>query len=368
MLVPITLPRVVSFCYVLFATNALAIVTTHQLKPNGSIDTMSLGGACSTIPGTNFSVRCNPALFPYSKEEGVLIAIAGKADGDSIDNGRDLIFEPISETLIRKLFEEKNFNSFTFNSDFIFKTSFFELSYAPYYLLADIYIFNPAFPEISLNMANRENLRFTSGFTVGSMNFLTTEFTLTSGAGVYYYEHAYENTVFSLFDLTVENPEELIHIKTLYGVGADVGFFLDNNSSFFPRLAMQIKNMNSKLKTADTSSIPFLQTTQFLFETYSTVGIGKGIKTLYGGIDLSFEFPFYDYFGEVEMDHATISSRYNISLFSVLLGYGKFYKNIGLRFDSKNFNVGISYAQESDMGHLQSSVEKSVYTGIDIIL
>ena len=89
-------------------TNCLyALTITHQLRPNGNFDTLSLANACSTITGTSFSVRCNPALFPYSKEEGILITGAGKSDGDSIDNGRDLIFDPITEPLIAASFRKK---------------------------------------------------------------------------------------------------------------------------------------------------------------------------------------------------------------------------------------------------------------------
>ena len=203
---------------------------------------------------------------------------------------------------------------------------------------------------------------------MASGNLLARNFTLSAGSSIYYYEHSYEKTVFSLFDLSFTEPEDLIKLKTIYGVGADVGMFLNNDSTFFPKLSIQIKNINSKVKDSSEVNQSTVQNTDFLFETYSTVGIGKDVSTRLGGLDFSLEFPFYEYFKQVSLKHSSFSTRYSLGLFSVLIGVGKFYQNIGLRFDSKNFNVGISYARESDMGSLQPSIENSVYTGVDIVL
>ncbi|OFZ74858.1 MAG: hypothetical protein A2451_04600 [Bdellovibrionales bacterium RIFOXYC2_FULL_39_8] len=351
-----------------FYNNAFPLAITHQLRPNGNFDTLALSNACSTIVGTSFSVRCNPALFPYSKGEGVLISASGKSDGDSIDNGRDLIFSPITEELIRKIFQQKNFNTFTLNSDFAFKTSVLEISYSPYYLLADLYLFNPAFPEVSLNLINHESLRLTSGLEVLQLPTAVAKFIFSAGASVYYFEHSYENTVFSLFDLTTTRPENLIKMKSRYGVGADVGFFLDNNSLLFPKLSLQIKNINSTLEDDSSENEAIIQAPQFLFDTYSTIGIGEKFQTAYGRFDLSCEIPFSDYFFLVSPAQIMFSGRYSIGLFSVLGSAGKYYQNVGLRFDSKNFNIGITYSREADMGAEQASMEQAVYTGVDIIL
>ncbi|MBF0315892.1 MAG: hypothetical protein HQK52_20900 [Oligoflexia bacterium] len=339
---------------------------THQVRPGSVYESTALNSACSTMLGTTFSGRCNPALFSYSKDQKVYLSLVGKADGDSIDNGRDLIFDPITEETIRKLLQERNFNSFTFNSELVFKTKYFEIAYSPYYLLADLYIFNPAFPEISIHLVNQETLRLTSGH-----EFLNNkELTLSIGSSLFYYEHTYSNTIFSLFELSYRKPEELIPFKTLYGVSGDLGFFVDLKRKYLPRLALQMKNIHAnRPKVTNTSSTsPLYQETLFLFEPYTTMGIGKGWMTKFGAFDVDFELPFTRYLQTARLKHSMLGARYNLNLFSIFLGVGYYYHNLGLRFDSQNFNVGITYTKESDMGALQPKTEESVYLGVDFIL
>ena len=352
-----------------FILTLYAFEVTHQIRPNSIFEASTLGNSCSTNKMSGLASKCNPALFPYTKKQGVSISVVGKSDGDSIDNGRELIFDPITEPLIRKLFEQKNFNSFTFNSELIFKTKLFEISYSPYYLLADLYIFNPAFPEISIHLVNHERLQLTNGMFLPKFNLLKHEFKSSIGFNFYYYEHTYENTVFSLFDLSFQRPEELIHFKTKYGVANDLGFFVENDSIFIPDLSIQLKNMFSKINyQKDIAKSSTRQTSLFLFEPYSLIGLGKEYSSKYGSFHLNFELPFENAFQRFRHDHIMSSLNYNLKLLSLFLSGNKNYQNIGMRFNSNFFNVGLSYSQEKDMGEFNPSKERTVYTGIEISL
>ncbi len=316
-----------------------------------------------------FSTSCNMALFPYSDNSGIYISTIGKSDGDSIENGRDLIFDPITEDLIKRLFQETNFNSFTFNSDVSLKNQLFEISYSPYYLLADLYLFNPAFPEISLNLINRETLSLSSGLFLLGDKENPHDFKLTLGSKVFYFRQESANTLFSLFDLSFNQPEELIQLKNTYGVAADLSFFLDIPYDLIPNISMQLKNIGSKTKDEEAlvQSATRLAP-RFLFETYATIGLGKTFKTQYGSFSYNIEHFIESYFEGFDINDTTIGGYYSLRLVSLFLGIGKFYQNIGLSFDSENFNVGISYSREKDIKDFQNRFEKSAYIGLTISL
>lgn len=352
----------------LFTTQSFALESTHQVRPNGSFETAVLNSSCSTMLGTSSASRCNSALFPYNDTQAMEFVIIGKAEGDSINNGYDLIFKPITEDLVRKLFREENFNSFTFNSDLVFKTKWFELSYSPYYLLADIYLFNPVFPEVAINAVNQETLRLTSGVEIAKSKILNGT-SLSVGSSLFYYSHKYENTIFSLYELSFKKPEELINFKTTNGIAADLGLFLKNETIYVPNIALQAKNNFTKIKKNNfyVRSSVRLQSL-YLFETYTQLALGKGIDTFLGKFDFNVELPFSSYFKEADYNQLTLGSRYNLGLFSFLFSINQFYQNIGLKFDSQNFNIGVTYSKEKDIGKIQKTYEDTVYTGIEVNL
>lgn len=351
-------------------THLFAFDVAHQIRPNGSFETTALSNSCSTIEGANFSTLCNSALMPLSTFQTVSIGVVGKSDGDSIDNGRDLIFDPITEELIRKLFEEKNFNSFTFNSNIIFKNDLFEINYTPYYLIADLYLFNPVFPEISLHAVNRETIRLTRGWTlIGDKDQYKNNWFLSVGTSLFYYEHSYANNVFSLFDLSFTPPEQLISFQSEYGMAGDLAFFLSTPNPYMPKFSFQIKNIGTKLdakKSASESSVQ--QSPYLLFEHYTTFGMGKDFTTTLGRIDLNLEIPYSSNDDTIYFENITVGGRYTINLFSIFAGFSSYYQNFALRFDSDTFKVGIGYAREEDMRRFQPTVENSVYTGVEISL
>lgn len=349
----------------LFAGSASAFVVSHQVRPNSNFDAAALSNSCSTMVSLTAATQCNPGLFAVSQGQGIAVNLVGKSNGNSIDNGYDLIFKPVSEDLIRRLFQQRNFNSFSLSTDIVFRTKLFELSYSPYYLFADIFIYNPAFPEISLNLVNRETLRLTSGFKV----YEEGDRRLSWGASVFYYKHEHDNTNFSLLDLASTKPQDLIKFTSVTGGAADSGVFFEDKSWLISRFAAQVKNMNSKIRVdQNRAGSYYLQTNRFLFETYSSVAVGKNFRTSFGEFDLNLEAYSDGYFTSFQKDFVTASARYSLGLFALQAAYSRRYQNLGLRFNSKNFHVGIFYTEEADIGSYQSNKDRSIYTGLGMSL
>lgn len=360
-----TFKRIIA-SFTLLLPSAYAINVTHSIKPRNGFHTSTLQNSCSTFLGTSFSSECNIALFPLTPKNGVFISGVAKSDGDSIDNGRDLIFDPITLDLLRNLFQNSNYNSFSFNSRVSFSNELFEISYSPYYLLADLYLFNPAFPEISLNLVNRETLSLSSGLILLGSN-KPNSFKVSTGATLSYYSHESANSLFSLFDLSNQNPESLILFDTQYGVQADVSFFVDFGNSYLPDLSMQFKNMGSKVKVNKSQAISATRLSpRFLFEPYSQFGIGKKVNTPFGAFSLNLESFIIDVNQEIDWDRSAFGVYYTLNLFSIYGSLSKFYKVVGISFKSELFDVGVSYNSEKDIGDFQQSYENAAYIGVDI--
>lgn len=348
-----------------FAALAHAFVATHQVRPNSSFESAALANSCSTMVNLDSASHCNPALFATTDSKGIEASVLGKSDGESIENGRDLILKPISEDLIRRLFQKRNFNSFTLSTDLAFRAGLFELSYSPYYLMADVFIYNPAFPEISLNLVNREVLRLTTGGILQQDE----EKTLSWGISPYFYKHSYMNTNFSLLELSTTKPADLLKFQSLSGASADGGFFYENKSMPISRFAAQIKNITSKVTLNQSNALSFYQqTNRFMFEPYSSAAIGKNFVTPVGGFDLNLQANFDGYFQAFQPNFTTLSATYSLRLFSLLLAYSQRHENFGLKFTSKYFDVGLFYTREVDIGSYDNNREQSVYTGIGVKL
>ncbi len=345
--------------------NIYGFNVNHQIKPGADFETMSLGNSCSTFVGDKFTLSCNPASFPYYQSEGISLSLLGKADGDSIDNGRDLIFDPITEDLIRRLFEQKSFNSFTFDGSIKFNTSMFELTYTPYYLIGDLYIFNPAFPEISINLLNRETLRLTSGDEISQNKWGAKSISI--GYSFFYYSHSYATNTFSLFDLSSKDAEELIAFKDDTGFDGKLSLLYLSNISFIPNISLQVHNFLDSAKF-EKPNTDITQESILLFERYTTIGLGKSFQTTYGELELNFELFFSNFLDEFYSKYATLGMRYNLNLFSVNLAGSINYQNIGFLFRSENFNVGISYAREKDAPIIQSDYDNSTYIQMEVSL
>lgn len=354
--------------FTFFVSNLYAIEVTHVVSPGGNFLTASTGRSCSTFSVDRDSLSCNPAFFALAKTSGLQLSIVGKAEGSSIDTGKKLIFEPINENLIKGLFQKNSYNSFSFNSNISFFTPYFKLSYSPYFALADIFIFNPAFPEVSLALINRSTLSLSSGF---SLNPLVNSglVDLSFGYAVNYYQQTASHNRFSLYDLSTTKPDQLIKFSDKKGVTPDIGFLLELKKLYSIKISTQVKNIATtyKLDKARASSAYYLEH-KYIFETYSQVGIGKNFQTKYGGININIENFFEGYYQSFDYSRTTLGIRYDLGLFAILSAISKNYKTFGMHFLSQNFDIGLTYMNEKNIGKYQKNADNAVYLGVDFNL
>ena len=352
----------------LLATNLYAIEVTHVISPGGNFLTTTTARSCSTFSVDRDTLSCNPALYALSKTSGLQLSIVGKAEGNSIDTGKKLIFEPISEELIKNLFQKNAFNSFSFNSNISFFTPYFKLSYSPYFALADILIFNPAFPEISLALTNRSTLSLTSGFTLNPL-FDNKNIDVNFGYTLNYFQQTLSKSRFSLFDLSTSKPDQLIIFSDKKGISPDIGTLLEFKNLYSIKLSAQIKNIATSYKLDEfRAASAFYLEHKYIFETYSQLGVGKNFQTAWGGININLETYFESYFKSIDYTRTALGLRYDLGLFYLLSAISKDFKSIGMHFLSQNFDVGISYMNERNIGSYQKSADNAVYLGIDINL
>lgn len=296
------------------------------------------------------------------------MSIVGKAEGSSIDTGKKLIFEPITESLIKDLFQKNSYNSFSFNSNISFFTPYFKLSYSPYFALADILIFNPAFPEISLALTNRSTLSLTSGFSLNPL-INSKDIDLNFGYSINYYQQTISQSRFSLFDLSSTRPDQLIKFNDKKGVTPDVGMLLELKKLYSLKLSAQVKNIATSYKiNKERAASPYYLEHKYIFETYSQLGVGKNIQTKYGGINFNIEGFFEGYYESFDYSRTTAAIRYDLGLFSILSAISKNYKTFGMHFLSQNFDVGLTYMNEKNIGKYQKKADNAVYLGVDFNL
>lgn len=348
-----------------------AIEVTHVLNPGGNFLTATTARSCSTFSVDRDSISCNPALFALANTSGLQLGIIGKAEGSSIDTGKKLIFEPITEGLIKDLFQKNSYNSFSFTTNISFFTPYFKLSYSPYFALADLLIFNPAFPEISLALTNRSTLSLTSGFSLNPI-FSSNggkDVDVNFGYTLNYYQQTLSHNRFSLFDLSTSKPEQLITFTDQKGFTPDVGTLIELKNFYSLKFSAQIKNIATKYKIdKNRESSAYYLEHKYLFETYSQAGIGKNFQTAWGGININAEGFFENYFSSFDYSRTVVSLRYDLGLFFLISAYSKNYKTFGMHFLSQNFDVGLTYMNERNIGNYQRNADDAVYLGIDFNL
>ncbi len=332
----------------------------HQLKPGSDFYHLATLGACSTQINTNTSMSCNPALSVDGETSGLHIGMVGKADGDSIDNGKSLIFDPINETLLRKLFAEDSYNSFSMNSQLTFRTPYFTLEYSPYYLVADIFLFNPAFASMSVNIINRETLRLASASEL-KPKMLTID-KIKFGGILNYYKNVRSNSNLNLVDLGTTDPEDLIIFNTHRGISADLGLILLNTYSFLPDLSFVVKNAGAP----DESTNSLATNSEYLFpvmnvETHSTLGIGKNLNSFLGEIHAEVLLPFERYYQAIYTDYISYSLKYSLGLMQFIAAGSEYHYSFGMNFKSSTADVGIAFTKEKDLGNYADNFKDSIY-------
>lgn len=355
---------------IFIASDLFAIEVTHVLNPGGNFLTATTARSCSTYSVDRDSLSCNPALYALSKTSGLQLSVIGKAEGSSIDTGKKLIFEPITESLIKDLFQKNTYNSFSFNSNISFFTPYFKLSYSPYFALADILILNPAFPEISLALTNRSTLSLTSGFSLNPLFALNEDnVDFNFGYTINYFQQTISRDRFSLFDLSTSRPDQLIKFVDKQGITPDIGTLIEFKNLYSLKISAQIKNIatNYKVDQVRAASAYYLEHI-FLFETYSQLGIGKNFQTQWGGININLEGFFENYFKEFDYSRSVLSMRYDLGLFYLISAFSKNDKTFGMHFLSQNFDIGLSYMNEKNIGNYQNKNDEAVYLGIDFNL
>lgn len=71
-------------------------------------------------------------------------------DGESVEVGQKLLFDPIKKEFLEELFRKRSYNSWGANSFIELRTGKFWLAYDPLSVNADILVFNPSSPEVAI--------------------------------------------------------------------------------------------------------------------------------------------------------------------------------------------------------------------------
>jgi hypothetical protein len=174
-----------------------AFPVLHFIKPESNFSQITTLDACTTFLTSKDMAGCNPALFAFQRDEGVRIGLSTITDGESVEVGQKLLFDPIKKEFLEKLFRERAFNSWGANSFIELRTSKFFLSYDPLAINADVFVFNPASPEVAMSLVKSNRLQATTGFMVIDNNILQA----SVGTKFFYYRSEYFQDSFFLSDL-----------------------------------------------------------------------------------------------------------------------------------------------------------------------
>lgn len=101
---------------ILFSFGAWAFPVLHFIKPESNFTQISTLDSCSTYTYTEDVAGCNPALFPFQRRQGINMGLSTITDGESVDVGKKLLFDPIKKEFLNELFEKRAFNSWGLNS------------------------------------------------------------------------------------------------------------------------------------------------------------------------------------------------------------------------------------------------------------
>lgn len=337
----------ISLFLLFISTAALAIPALHLIRPGSSFSQISSLDTCSTFKARRDSVQCNPALFPYARGRGINISLAAITDGDSVETGKKLVFTSVKEEFLRELFQKQSYSGWDGSSLISFRTPYFYLQFSPIASTVDVFVYNPAFPEVSMALVKTKSLGATAGWEV----FQRGEQRLSIGTQIFYQERKEFIGSFPLTSLTGNNVNDLIDFKTKSMIGADVGLFYQTAYRWVPKASVQIKNMNSNfyLKNSDVVSdkklIPIL-----VYETYAKAALGQDFSFTYGNLGIEISAPFKGYFESYYSDYVTLGSNYIYGGFEIMGGLAKYQKNIGFKFSAKSLSVGVFYAQTKALG------------------
>lgn len=327
----------------------------HFIKPESNFTQITTLDSCTTFMGNQGDmVGCNPALFPFQKQEGLRLGLTTITDGESVEVGQKLLFDPIEEEFLQKLFKEQAFNSWGANSYIELRTSKFYLAYNPLAVNADVFVFNPSSPEVAMSLVKSNRLQVTSGLKVAENDF----WTFSLGTKLYYYRSEYYQDSFFLSDLTTQDVDELIKLKNRSGVAGDLGAFIKFENRYLPKISFLVKNINSLYKNEEKDIVAENQMRPLMvYETYSRIGLGYDIKKSWGALNAEINLPFRNFYQDYYNEYLVGSIGYSLTRFSAQMSYSKYQHIFGFNFGSKIASVGIFYGKSRPLGDFSTQDE-----------
>lgn len=349
----------------LISIPALAAPVLHLVRPDSSFTQITTLDACTTLRGRPDSADCNPALFRSHMSSGVKFALGGITDGDSVDTSKKLLFEKVKEPFLRELFDERAFTTWGANSAIDFRTPYFQLSYDPATVTADVFVFNPAFPEISMALVKSKRLGVTSGFDIWESEGRT----LSVGATIFHYQRRQYLGTFALVDLTTSEVNELIVFENESGVAGDLGLAYRHPSAWVPNVSLLVKNFNGGFDPdeAEVRSERHLRPL-LVYETHSRVSLGKDWDTDYGNWGTEVSAPFDGVYKAYYSDYVTLAGTYRLGGMEAQLGLARYQQVAGFRFGSRSTAVGVFYARTQPLGEYRDQVDSAagVHLGVSL--
>lgn len=341
--------------FALFITSvSWAFPVLHFIKPESNFTQITTLDSCSTYLNTQDMVGCNPALFPFQKSQGIRMGLTTITDGESVEVGQKLLFDPIKEEFLKKIFEERSFNSWGGNSFIELRTAKFFLAYDPLSVNADVYVFNPSSPEVAMSLVKSNRLQVSSGVVVADNDVLKA----SVGSKIYYYRSQYYQDSFFLSELTSTNAKDLVDLRYKTGVATDIGAYFQFNNTYIPKFSFLVKNLGSLYKTKESDIIAENQMRPLLvYETYSRAAMGYDIKRNWGIINTEISLPFRMIYQNLYTEYISGSVGYSLSKFSTQVSYAKYQQAFGFNFGSKIASVGIFYGRSRPLGDFSSQIE-----------
>ncbi|MCT4641139.1 MAG: hypothetical protein N4A33_02505 [Bacteriovoracaceae bacterium] len=351
----------------LFSFMAYSMPVLHLFKPHTNFTQVVSQDTCSTFTKRRDSVGCNPALFTKNIKKGLTFFLGSKSDGESVDAGNKLVFESITKEFLEELFSKQNFNSWGGGTFLEFNTPYFYLSYDPVQVNADIFVFNPAFPEISLSLNTVKRLSITSGIKLDSLS--NKNHTLNIGGTLFYYEHKFYNDTFSLAQLTSTDVDEIIKFKREQSIAADLALHYENNFLWAPSFSLILKNLNSHYSLDEDKLISENELQPILiYEQYSKANIGYDFYFSFGSINLETSFAFNKVFESFYNEYSALALSYSLGNFSTTASYSKYISNFGFKFESDSSSIGIYYSQIEALGDFSSTKESAAGFTFEVYL
>lgn len=333
---------------------AFAFPVLHFIKPESNFAQITTLDACTTYLTSKDISGCNPALFPYQKDEGVQMGLATITDGESVEVGQKLLFDPIKKDFLEKIFRERSFNSWGANSIIELRTSKFFLAYVPLSLNADVFVFNPSSPEVAMSLVKSNRLQGTTGVEVLNNDLLS----FSLGAKVYYYRSRYYQQSFFLSDLATQDVKELIRFRNKAGVAGDLGAFFKFKNAYLPKISFLVKNLNTTFTNKESDILAENEMRPVLvYETYSRLGLGYDYKTKWGAFNTEINLPFKEVYKDLYSEYIVGSFGYSISRFSSNIAYSKYQQIFGFNFGSKIATIGVFYGKSRPLGDFSTQTE-----------